>query len=530
MSPRRIFLILTILGAVAFGLGELQFHPLLSQGDLGRDLYSAQEALRGKLPYKDYWWVYGPLMPYYFAFFYKLFGSTVGSFLLGKVVLKVACAVLFYLGARTLIAPSVAFLAAMWFTQSQQDFFFTFNHIGGIAAQMAIVFLLFSYIQEQRMRLLWWTIPTIFLYCLIKINFGLAALAITFISTAGIDCVNKNPLTAEKKKFYAILLGGIPLVVGLIYWLLLKDIPFYAVRQCLPYFGDDQPYHYSPSVTIPYFFTQHWLTFVHSSINMAVGIVLHSATLISAFLLATGRIAGQQRKKILLALGVLGIYFVLNFHEFVVSGVWYRTFWSLPFLFMFHFLMMATAFSVFPALLRRAVWSGFGALLTIGLLASFFSPQQQHISPRFLNSPKGQVWVGNEFEWTYTVNTVTKFLDQNLKEDETFFALPYDCIYYFLTGKESPTRQTIFFDHIKISREQEIGIIKELVAKKVPYVILSNRMNSTETGLGTFGKTYCPLISAYIADNYVPVTRIGGNWEQEPGWGNNHGVLILKKK
>ena len=48
----------------------------------------------------------------------------------------------------------------------------------------------------------------------------------------------------------------------------------------------------------------------------------------------------------------------------------------------------------------------------------------------------------------------------------------------------------------------------------------------TETGLGYFGKTYCPVIAQYIAANFEPAVRTGGNWQAEPGWANNHGVII----
>ena len=62
---------------------------------------------------------------------------------------------------------------------------------------------------------------------------------------------------------------------------------------------------------------------------------------------------------------------------------------------------------------------------------------------------------------------VTDFLNTTLKKDDLFFALPYDCLYYYLTGKESPTRQLIFFDHIKIPPQQEISVIKELESNKI---------------------------------------------------------------
>ena len=49
----------------------------------------------GKLPYKDFWWVYGPLMPYYYGLFYKIFGMHITSVLLGRAVLADVLAALY---------------------------------------------------------------------------------------------------------------------------------------------------------------------------------------------------------------------------------------------------------------------------------------------------------------------------------------------------------------------------------------------------------------------------------------------------
>ena len=59
----------------------------------------------------------------------------------------------------------------------------------------------------------------------------------------------------------------------------------------------------------------------------------------------------------------------------------------------------------------------------------------------------------------------TKGWKENLKENELFFSAPYSPIYYYLTEKRSPTRQTIFFDHINIPKKQEKKIVSDLKNK-----------------------------------------------------------------
>ena len=140
-----------------------------------------------------------------------------------------------------------------------------------------------------------------------------------------------------------------------------------------------------------------------------------------------------------------------------------------------------------------------------------------------------KVFTINPPQWKYTVFQTTEFLKSNLKEDETFFALPYDTLYHYLTDKKSPTRQLIFFEHINIPTKQEEKIIKELEEKNVNWVVLSSRMSLDKKGMGIFGKTYCPILHKYINDNFLEVVRYG-DWVNEPGWAWNHGTMILKRK
>ena len=528
-----------------FAWPELNFQDLLSQGDHGRDLYAFDAVTHGKLPYKDFWWVYGPLMPYYYGLFFKVFGVHITSVLLGRAILVVACSTFFYLAAACLMSPGLAFLASAWFTQGRQEFFFTYNHIGGIVAELVIGWCLLSYIKDASMRYLWMALISVFILGLIKINFGLAGLVGIMLSVLWIDFSRRRPFDDQKKKFFVCAAALVPLGLAIIYWLLLKDLPLYAIRQCMPYFGDDQPYHASPLMVIPYFLTQQWLSLIHSirdwqplflfygpplPIGIIFTIILHGCTLLSVYLLISRRVEKNYRQEILLALAIIGIFFVVYFHEFLVSGVWYRNYWSGPFLELFHFVMIAVVFTFIPKFLRILILIFLWRLVIIGIVAHIGIIQSQKQPYRYLTMDRGHIYVGNEPQWTDTVNRITEFLNTTLKKDDAFFAMPYDCLYYYLTGKASPTRQLIFFDHIKIPQQQDIAVIKELENNSISYILMSSRIISDEKGLGVFGKTYCLLLSQYVQDNFVPVIRQGGNWNQPPGWANNHGVIILKRK
>jgi len=202
LNPKTIFLILTILMSALYAWPELNYQDLLSQGDHGRDLYAFDAVTHGKLPYKDFWWVYGPIMPYYYGLFFKLFGVHITSVLLGRALLVVVCSAFLYLSAACLMPPLLAYIAAIWFTQSRLEFFFTYNHIGGIASELVICWCLLSYIRIGSMSYLWIALIADFVLGLVKINFGLAGLAGIVLSVLWIDSSKKYLFDEQKKKFY----------------------------------------------------------------------------------------------------------------------------------------------------------------------------------------------------------------------------------------------------------------------------------------------------------------------------------------
>ena len=102
------FLILTFLTSLLLLGPYLNDHGFIAPGDHRRDFYTLEQTMHGKVPYQDYWWVYGPLMPYYYAGFLKVFGVSIVSILAGKVFLRILTGLLLYLGLCTIIHPAFA--------------------------------------------------------------------------------------------------------------------------------------------------------------------------------------------------------------------------------------------------------------------------------------------------------------------------------------------------------------------------------------------------------------------------------------
>jgi hypothetical protein len=131
--------------------------------------------------------------------------------------------------------------------------------------------------------------------------------------------------------------------------------------------------------------------------------------------------------------------------------------------------------------------------------------------------------------WAKAVRDTADFLDKNLKPGEQFFALPYDPIYYYLTGRKSPTQLLIYFEHINIKEEQQQRIIADLQRQHINWIVISSRMKTSEPGLGTFGVTYGTLVAKYLRENFDPVAEFG-DWQNDAGWASSHGTVILKRR
>lgn len=525
----KIFFWLTLLAGIWILYPFLDYQPLLAQGDHGRDLYAASVAFEGRVPYRDYWWVYGPLMPYYYAFFFKTLGVHVPALLTGKALLSLAGALFIY-GILTALAVrgALAFIGALWFLAFPPEFFITYNHAGGTTLLLTITFFVVQYLARAHVVFLYGSLGAIFLLSLVKINFGAAALLGLWAAVFGIDRICKNPATRGKKIFYRAAFV-LPALVFLIYWLFLRGLPIHAVRQCLPYFGGDQPYHVSLTAGVGMLLKSIYENIKSSGQNFLFALIVVGTALRTAARLASNQIPAEEKTRLLTAIGFLAFFYLLTVHEFLLSGVFYRSLWAKPFAYLLMFIFLDTG----TRDLRRSVRVLLcGALLTIAglnILNTHSAVKTAKTPFQYLGVPRGKVFLGNPYPWLATVTHTVTFLEANLREDELFFALPYDPLYYFLTGKAAPTRQIIFFDHIRIPPQQEKEILAELENNKVNWIVLTSRRKATEYGLGTLGETYCPLIGAYIEQNFTTIAQFG-DWVNEPGWAWNHGVKILKRR
>jgi hypothetical protein len=528
-SQKILGLILVTVCGLLFLHHHCYYQPMLSSGDHGRDLYAFQVTLKGHVPYQDYWWVYGPLMPYYYALFLKIFGVSIQSALIGKMVLTLISGLFIFAALRLLVPELVAMLGAVWLWTFNPEFFFTYNHAGGVTVLTIITYFLISYILQRKPGDLFKGLAAVFILCLIKINFGLAALFVYTVSVLAVHRFIPDQCPSVLKRFLFLACVGLPMVAGLIYLIFLQGLPLYVIRQCLPYYGDDQPYHAPVWSTLSMWWEAIALNINNSWGNRSFALLVIISIFSTAYETLKSKSNARERIPLMLIISTLCLFYVVNLHEYLVSGVLYRTFWSTPFSVMMMFLFIGLLLGRLSPVIRMLLFVTIFLIPYLVYLEHDKIVKNKLIPEQALPFERGKIITGNDVLWCDTVKITTEILKSTLKDHETFFALPYDPLYYFLTDKTTPTPNLIYFEHIHIPEKQERAVIADLEAKKVNYVLLSSRAFSDEPGLGILGKTYCPLLGKYIFENFTAIATIG-DWINPPGWGWNHGTKILQRK
>ena len=541
---KKFFFFLTLFAGIAFLIPQADFQHFIAQGDHGRDLYCFKKTLSGALPYRDYSWVLGPLMPYYYALIFKIFGATIQSAVLGQNLLVLACGMTLFGICSIFLSPAIACACALCYWAFRgAEFFYTYVHISGTFHLLLVIYFLFNYLARPRLFYVIAGTLALILLMLIRINIGLCALLVFFGALTLADHFKQDPLRGGKRLVYFFLSLFISSLVFLIYATLLSPLPDYVTQQSLPYLKShrtDIVFTFGEALRLfgRTLLSNFWGTLPRQMFSLLLLVTTWQAVRE----LCKRKLPKEQKINLSLAMGSLWLLAVLNLHEFIASGIFYRLLWVLPAVTILVFFILEIGTRSLPTKAIRIL------LITVLFFVSFLTMVQYNLaidqlkkSEYLFTYGKNRIYCLQEKDWKDVVVAASEYLKKNVPPDETFLALPFEPLYYFLTEKDSPTRQLIFFEHINIPPQQEEEILADLKRNRTTYILFSNRGTvpieaikgvpgevSIQAGIGIFGKDYGPLLYKYVEKNYH-IVAIFGNWNQPAGWCNRHAAMILKK-
>ncbi|HBR14000.1 MAG TPA: hypothetical protein DD723_00445 [Candidatus Omnitrophica bacterium] len=522
---KKIFVFLTLLCGSVYFAPTTDFAGLLAQGDHGRDFYAFERTLKGDVPFRDYWWVYGPLMPYYYSLFFKWLGVSIPSILIGRIILTLFSGVLIFLSLAEVTSVLRAFLAALCFYMFFPDFYFTYNHTGAITAMTALFYGVTCYLNRRQDRYLVMALGAVSVTGLIKINFGLASLVFLVLAVAWIDRVDQRPWNANKKIFYIAAVAGVPLFIGGVYSLFLRGLPVYVIKQSLPFWGQHL-YNIPLTKAVGNLCLFLWMNYTDGLLGMLSTAWFLTLTAVAIYWVVFNKAVLPEHRAVMFLAGLTAIFAVLNLHEYLPNGIMYRLFWMLPWGMVLIFLLWHLGEMGMPSWTKPV-----GYLLIFGIIIVGYRNHERELQiykqpEHFVSHPKARVYVQNTPAWIETVLQTSRFLEK--VPEKTFFAAPYEPLYYYLTSRKSPVQLLSYFEYIYIPEEQEREVISELEKQNVRWVLLSNRIVGNEAGLGLFGSTHCRLLASYIQEHFK-VVATSGNWAHPAGWAWQHAIMILKR-
>jgi len=529
--PQTLFLLLTI-AAGAYTLWPLHdFQNYLAQGDHGRDLYCFKKVMDGAVPYRAFSWLFGPLMPYYYSIFYHLGGVSIQSVLFGQGLLILLTGVFIYLACAVFFTPAASFACALWYWGFRgTEFFYTYNHSGGLLALIAALYCLFLYIRDSRTRPAYGGFACLFLLAMVRLNMGLVIMAGYTLSLILSDFVLKNPRAPKQRVLFAGLFFSVTGAVLLVYWLLLYPLPDYAIQQSFPY-AKSQRVDYSGSLisVLQYSWHLFYTYFTATAAQKIFGALILLAAGKTVHLIYSKTLPQGRGKRLGLALLSLFVFTICGAHEFIASGVFYRIAWILPLVYITIFFIITTATGNIRSAPVKLL------IITTLLFPSLMNIRREHFlisqyknPAHYLNIGNNRIYTTQDPSWFQTVYQTTAFIKQNIPPGDTVLVLPLDPLYLFLGERDSAARQLVFFEHFHIPSEQERATIAEMENNRGNWAIISNRSVTLEGGMGVFGETYCPLLSQYLEDHFTEVAKFG-DWANPPGWAWNHGVKVLKR-
>ena len=531
---RWLFFLFTLIAGlyILFPFQDFQYH--LSTGDHGRELYSYKKALDGALPYRDYSWLYGPLLLHYYALCYKILGLTIQSVLWGQNLLILGVGLLLYLTASLFMAPSLSMACALWYWAYRgTEFFYSYHNIGGVLAILFTLYFTFRHIKTEGLNNIFYGFLSVTALLLIRLNMGLAMLLAYASSLLIIDHVQQSPRRKKNRTLYAILSVTALIITAIVYWSLIHPLPKYAVDQTFPYTHNQLAAERKGSMeTLQAFYLSVLDRFPTplSRVFFGVGAIL---SLLQCLALKN-KIPAPQKTRLTLILSTLLLFFILSLHEFIGSGVWFRFNWAFPvfLLLMFFLLQFLIAFCPFKTYTKVFHYSLFfilAASVSTEVLDTHHNIRKIKTPGHSIRAGRNRIYTVQSPEWIRTVNQASQYIRDNVPPGGKIFTFPHDSLYNFLSERDNATRQLALFEHTGIPEEQERAIIADLEHNHVNWIVESNRSRSDEFGMGAFGQTHCRLITAYILENFEAVAQMG-EWTRPPGWAWDHGVRIWKRK
>jgi hypothetical protein len=543
-------LLLTLAALCALTWRKWGYLPI----DSGREMYVPAEIVAGKRLYFDLWYPYGPLIPYWHAILFRIFGIHLGVLIGTGIAVVSAITFLLYSVSRVFLPVGLSFAAVFAFLLQafQVDLFnyiLPYSYAAAYGSMFAVLLLWVLLRNEGETNTLHWMAAGFVagLMALTKLEFGAAGYAALACAVA-IRGFRTKSARALLVPLCAVLPGAI-LCVGIYRWYLHTAGADFFLGQNL-------------SILPSSHFQQHFAVLW----NQKTGLILSPGAvalstfrglagfgLLSAAIVLAGRFKAAQWALPAVALGLclfpenreavklLRLFFFNNgmiWSGLVVLSLALRSrakdSWRAVLLCTIAMAcgvraltkMSPYGYAMFFDVLVYLTWlvglcevakrfcvrldGVFGRVLTAILCASVVALTLDYYPIRersyAVSSERGMLYTAPELGKGYL--QALAFLESAKRSSKRVVILPEDTSLYFLSGTSAPSRWYLVLPQVLAPGQETAQYIEELGRAAPRYILVSDRA-TPEFGLAVFGVDYGQQIMTWIKEHYRVTQQIG---------------------
>ncbi len=549
--------------------------------DCGREMYVPQQLSRGRLLYRDLWYPYGPLAPYWNALLFRLFGVNLVVLYASGLSVTLTFTCFLYAITRRVTSSLVAFVTILCFqTQAFHPGLFNFVLPYAYGSTMGSLFtLIFLYFLIRHIRNeSGWNLPLAGLWAgltlLTKFEFGLACYFI-FAFYQLLDLRTKKNVQSLILNLRAFLPGILIPVGGYGFFVWKLSLPFFIrdsfSREFYVQWSRRQGLRFAPAevlilISVLIFSLVIWFLLAlltrrifkfrrNPAIWLALLLPLVWALhlrwgayfplamhFISLYFLAPGGIfwlavaflvravVRWQRRpyrtaeltKAVLACYALSIGVrIMSKVELANYSIYYNT--GLYLIFVMVISEIALRVGIDLKKTRRQALVGFLVMVEgLGLLSVNYPWRTMPQS--LLRTDRGSIFAKSSEAELFP--SIIRFIREKSREGKTVLVVPEETSLYFFAGVEAPTRWYMIHPYILSPEWKEREYIHGLETRGIDYILLSNRTN-VEYGFAFFGINYNRLVYQWITKNFQVVGQFGHFSRETP---SEFGMLLYQRK
>ncbi|MBI3271970.1 MAG: hypothetical protein HYZ53_23455 [Planctomycetes bacterium] len=550
--PRLLVALLVLQGGwMAWAWSDYQ--TVLAPDDHGWNLYAFWRVAEGEMPYRDFAWSYGPVMPYFYALGFKLAGVRIPTVLALHGGVLALGSLLLYFVARRVAGPGLSFLAGA-VVPSIGLVVHSYNHAGIVPLLLGALLAFLRSLEDPRRRVRWLALAA-----------GLEVLAAGVLASMAAASMAALCLSALLVELYsnsipgagsaARLRRGVQVSVGLglawlagtvlLYYAVLRGVPGPHLRHCFGIHGGEIPYMGNPLWSMAHVWAGLWRLATDPAHAPTWWWVVNRERVMAGLLpiaalgggLVTLRLCLRRRVADPRGLAVLTLFLVTAFtsHQFLWTGGAYTLLWGpacgiLP---LTAWLFEAGLARCLPSdergkklrLLGTLLFAAACALAT-GLFRQIVpsSPQDRSL---YLPLERARVHGGNR-ELDKVLEDVTRYLEAETAPGEAVAVFPYAPLYLYLAARPSAVYHLQTLLPGDLTDEDERSIIAAIEARHVRVVLFTNKVTALPE---RFGEDFGLAITSYLAERFAPVAQFGdGPWRPASDWVEGHQVLVLRRR